>query len=209
VPLVRHAQLSEHSEVRERSRISQGRFHPPRQHCHVDASRFHRDAGVPAHVHSDRNTGRYSDRYTVAELVGRYSNIPELPLFGQSSPDTKCANGPEPIQTPLPRVHAIHRRLSFGRLQQLLADYQAGTSANQLARRYDLSRASIRVLLREADMPRRYQAITKAETDQAVELYAAGLTIAQVAAKLDRPWATVQTALTRRGVVRRSRHDYC
>jgi hypothetical protein len=39
-------------------------------------------------------------------------------------------------------------------------------------------------------------------------LYQSGLTISQVAVKLDRPWSTVQTALTRRGVVRRQRWDY-
>jgi hypothetical protein len=50
--------------------------------------------------------------------------------------------------------------------------------------------------------------MTPAETDHAVELYAAGSTIAEVAAVLDRPCGTIQNALVRRGVARRSRHDY-
>jgi hypothetical protein len=93
-------------------------------------------------------------------------------------------------------------------VQQLLGDYQAGISANQLAVRYQLSRSSVRRLLREAGVPRRYQAMTDGEVDQAVALYQAGLTISEVAAKLDRPWSTAQTALGRRGIVRRRRHDY-
>jgi hypothetical protein len=93
-------------------------------------------------------------------------------------------------------------------VRQLVRDYQAGVSANQLATRYQLSRSSIRRLLRESGTPRRYQAMIDAEVNQAVELYQSGLTIAQVAAKLNRPWSTVQTALTRRDVARRSWHDY-
>jgi AraC-like DNA-binding protein len=63
-------------------------------------------------------------------------------------------------------------------VQQLLGDYQAGISANQLATRYQLSRSSVRRLLRESGTPRRYQAMTEDEVVRAVELYQSGLTIA-------------------------------
>jgi DNA-binding NarL/FixJ family response regulator len=142
------------------------------------------------------------------ELLGRYSNITKPLLSGQPGFGSRPPNRSKLAETPAPRIHAIHRRLSSKRLQQLLADYQAGISANQLALRYELSRASIRGLLRESGVPRRYQAMTEAEIQQVVQLYQSGLTISQVAAKLDRPCSTVQTALTRCGVVRRSRHDY-
>jgi DNA-binding NarL/FixJ family response regulator len=89
-----------------------------------------------------------------------------------------------------------------------VGDYQSGVSANQLAVRYQLSRSSVRRLLRESGTPRRYQAMTEAEVDQASELYRSGLTITEVAVKLNRPWSTVQTTLSRRGVDRRRRHDY-
>ncbi len=144
----------------------------------------------------------------LVEVVGRYSNIPRLLLSGQSRHGVRRANPPGPVKTPTPRVHALYRRLGPEGLQQVLTDYQAGISANQLAPRYGLSRASIRSLLRESGVARRYQAMTEAEINRAVELYQSGLTISQVAAKLGRPWSTVQTALTRRGVVMRSRHDY-
>jgi transposase len=106
-------------------------------------------------------------------------------------------------------VHAIDRRLSPETLQQLVGVYQAGVSANQLAVRYQLSRSSVRRLLRESGVARRYQAMTDEEAHQAVELYQSGLTIAQVAAKLDRPDSTIQTSLARRRIVMRRRHDYC
>jgi transposase len=114
----------------------------------------------------------------------------------------------EPAKSTAPRIHALDRRLSPETLQHVLGDYQTGVSAKQLAVRYQLSRSSVRRLLREADVPRRYRVMSQAEVDQAAELYQSGMTISQVAAKLDRPWSTVQTALTRRDVVRRSRNDY-
>lgn len=135
------------------------------------------------------------------EVVGRYSKLPNLPRLPHFN-----TNHTIPIARP--RIHAIQRRLSQEVREQLLADYQAGISAKQLASRYQLSRSSIRVVLRESGLPQRYQAMTEAETDQAVELYSAGSTIAEVAAVLGRPCSTIQTALARRGVTRRSRHDY-
>ncbi len=86
---------------------------------------------------------------------------------------------------------------------QFVDDYQAGISANQLAVRYQLSRSSVRRLLRKSGVPRRYQAMTKTEIAPSRPAVPTGLTISQMAAKLDRPWSTVQTALTRCGVARR------
>lgn len=136
------------------------------------------------------------------EVVGRYS---KLPAPRSLQPPRSGSLGPSGAE---PRIHAIRRRLSGEVREQLLADYQTGVSAKQLAGRYQLSRSSIRALLRESGLPQRYQIMARAEIDQAVELYAAGLTIAEVAAAIGRPCSTVQTALARRGVARRSRHDY-
>jgi hypothetical protein len=135
------------------------------------------------------------------ELVGRYSKIAKRSKICHF-------NTARPVPVAAPRVHAIQRRLNQETLKQLLADYRAGVSAKQLAKRYHLSRHSIRTVLRESGLPQRYQAMTDAETDRVVELYAVGSTIADVAAALGRPCSTVQTALARRGVVRRRRHDY-
>jgi hypothetical protein len=114
----------------------------------------------------------------------------------------------KPVKSVIPRAHALERRLNPEAVQQLLDDYRTGISSNQLAVRYCLSRGSVQRLLRESGVPRRYQAMIDLEVDQASELYRSGLTISEVAARLNRPWSTVQTALTRRDVVMRSRHDY-
>jgi hypothetical protein len=148
------------------------------------------------------------NKTTMVELVGRYSNIPQPPLPGRTVLLPASAKHPKRVKTPAPRVHAIDRRLSPETLQQFVGDYQAGVSANQLAMRYQLSRSSVRRLLRESGVARRYQAMTELEAGQAAELYQSGLTISEVAAKLDRPPSTVQTALARRGVDMRRRHDY-
>ena len=142
------------------------------------------------------------------EVLGRYSNFPQPLLSGQSILPPSYAKQPKSVKPPAPRIHALSRRLSPETVQRLVDDYHAGVSANQLATRYQFSRSSVRRLLRESGVPRRYQAMAELEADQATQLYQSGLTISEAAAKLDRPWSTVQTALTRRGVVRRSRHDY-
>lgn len=142
------------------------------------------------------------------EVVGRYSNFPQPLTYAQSIRVARDSKPAKPVKSAAPRVHALERRLRPEVVQQILDDYQTGTSANQLAVRYCLSRGSIQRLVRESSVPRRYQTMTDLEVDHACELYRSGLTISQVAAKLERPWSTVQTALTRGGVVMRSRHDY-
>lgn len=144
----------------------------------------------------------------MVEVVGRYSNYPKPLLSGQSVRTLPDAIQPEQVKSADPRAHALDRRLSPEALQQLLGDYQAGVSANQLAVRYQLGRSSIRRLLRESGVPRRYQAMTEDEIDQAVDLYESGLTISRAAIQLGRPQSTVQTALSRRDVDMRNRHDY-
>lgn len=148
-----------------------------------------------------RRFGQGLNKTTMVEVLGRYSKI--------AKPSNICHfNTVRPVPIAAPRVHAVGRRLSAEIRQQLLADYQAGVSAKELARRYQLSRSSIRAVLRASGLPQRYQAMTVVELDQAVELYAGGSTIAEVASVLGRPYSTVQTALTQRSVAMRRRHDY-
>jgi len=123
----------------------------------------------------------------LVELLGRYSNIPQPLLSGQPAHALLSIKRPKPVDSPAPRIHALDRRLSPELLQRFLGDYQAGISANRLAARYQLSRSSIRRLLRESEVPRRYQVMTEHEADQAAELYQAGLTISDVAASWTGP----------------------
>lgn len=167
---------------------------------------MHRGAAIYAVADDERRSG--VRKVELVEVVGRYSNFPPPLLSGQTIRALRDAIRPEPVKSPAPRVHALDRRLSSGVVRQLLGDYQTGVSANQLALRYQLSRSSVRRLLRESGVPRRYQAMTEVEIDQAVELYMSGSTIAEVAVVLSRPCSTVLTALTRRGVTMRRRHDY-
>ena len=180
---------------RARSRGTLGGVLAGRRHPRLSGFTY-----APRLERTEREEG--SNKETMVEVVSRYSKLP-APLLLGSSKSLSC-----PAVHSAPRVHALHRRLSQEIRDQLLADYQAGISAKQLAGRYQLSRSSIRVLLRESGLPQRYQAMTETETNQAVELYGAGSTIAEVAAVLGRPCSTIQTALARRGVARRSRHDY-
>lgn len=76
------------------------------------------------------------------EVLGRYSNFPQPLLSGQFVTASQHAKRLEAVQSPAPSVHSIDRRVSPETLQRILGDYQAGVSANQLAARYELSRAA-------------------------------------------------------------------
>jgi DNA-binding NarL/FixJ family response regulator len=140
--------------------------------------------------------------------MGRYSNFPQALLSGQSGRAALATKRPNCQRSPSPRVHALHRRLSPETQRQLQTEYQTGTSANQLAIRYQLNRASVRRLIQRGGIPPNRRSLTEAEVEQAVELYATGLTVARVAAQLGRPPTTVHATLRQRGVQLRSRHDY-
>jgi hypothetical protein len=142
------------------------------------------------------------------ELLGRYSNFPQPLLSGQAGQAALARKRPDIQQSPPPRVHALHRRLSPETQRRLQTEYQTGASANQLAIRYHLNRASVRQLIQRAGIPPNRRSLTEAEIEQAMKLYATGLTVALVAAELGRPPTTVHATLRQHGVQLRSRHDY-
>jgi hypothetical protein len=54
-----------------------------------------------------------------------------------------------PPESPTPRVHAVHHRLSADTIQQLITDYQAGAPSTQLMLTYNLGKGTVLRLLRE------------------------------------------------------------
>lgn len=134
------------------------------------------------------------------EVLGRYSNIPNLPQLPQQYNTSHTV----PIATSY--VHAVRRRLSAEAIQQLVSDYQAGVPSTQLATRYGISKGAVLRLLREQGIPIRRQAMTEADIDQAAQLYRAGNSLAAVGAKLGYDHGTVWQALKRAEVAMRDTH---
>jgi DNA invertase Pin-like site-specific DNA recombinase len=89
------------------------------------------------------------------EIIERYSNLGDLrkQLVRLAR---ELAKQPPQEQTPRsqPRVHKLERRLAPEVLEQLVADYRAGMSANQLMRSYHLGKGTVLRVLHEAGVVR-------------------------------------------------------
>lgn len=89
----------------------------------------------------------------------------------------------------------------------LVTDYQNGTPTTELTGRYQLSKGSVLQILEAAGIQMRRQGLTDDQATRAVQLYEAGLSLAQVATRLHSAPTTINRALVARGVMLRGRHD--
>jgi hypothetical protein len=138
--------------------------------------------------------------------MGRYSNFFPPLLSGQNNRLIQDVPAPESPKSPTPRVHAVHRRLSTDTIQQLIADYQAGTPSTQLMVTYSLGKGTVLRLLREHGVQLRHQRMTPTDVAQAIQLYQAGNSLAAIGTKLGYDHAAIWQALKRAGVPRRDSH---
>jgi uncharacterized protein (DUF433 family) len=148
----------------------------------------------------------------VVELSRRYSNHPQLLEqlattwqrleTEQWQPTVDEALVPKSAGT---RPHALSRRLTPVAVAALLADYQAGASSLELARRYGVGKASVLALLDRHNVPRRHQPMTQQQVARP-SLYESGLSVAAVSNKLGVPARTVHRTLQRAGVQMRDTH---
>ncbi len=96
------------------------------------------------------------------------------------------------------------RRLSPAEQVAVLVAYQAGNSMAALAVRYGVRRSTISELLRRGGSPPRVErAISPSEVDNAVHLYAQGLSLVRVGVQLEYNAETIRKQLKRRGVLLR------
>ena len=69
-----------------------------------------------------------------------------------------------------------HRRyLSSEQIDQLAADYQAGSSTKDLGAEYGIHRNTVSTLLKRRGLPLRYRRLEPKDVDLAIELYRTGL----------------------------------
>jgi hypothetical protein len=85
-------------------------------------------------------------------------------------------------------------------MQQLLADYQAGSTCRQLAERYGLARSTVIGLLRKHGVEIRHPRVTQAEQAEMVQLYRAGVRQVDIAARFGRDPGNIWHVLKRAGV---------
>lgn len=99
----------------------------------------------------------------------------------------RARTNPDEPPTPAPERYKLDQRLDAETIAQLVADYEAGASSAQLGRDYGMSKTSVLRLLHEAGATIRRQGLTPEQIEQAILLYAAGLSLVQVGAELRRP----------------------
>lgn len=98
----------------------------------------------------------------------------------------------------------LSHRLTPDMMGDIVRRYQAGEPTTTLSKDFGVSRSGIASLLRKEGVALRGQAMTQEAIDRAVALYRQGLTIRQVADKVDYSYSTVRSALRSKGISIRS-----
>lgn len=88
-------------------------------------------------------------------------------------------------------------------IEQLVSDYQAGTSMTAIAKRHGLHRTTVATQLRASDVELRRRGMSAAQLEEASQLYAKGWSLARLGERYDCAADTVRLALMKRGVVMR------
>ncbi|HEY6810474.1 MAG TPA: helix-turn-helix domain-containing protein [Propionibacteriaceae bacterium] len=81
----------------------------------------------------------------------------------------------------------------------MVAEYAAGTTADELGRRYGIAKSSVLRLLRQAGTAVRHPRLSPTETALLVELFRTGVTQKDIAKRLGRSPSAVWHCLRRAG----------
>lgn len=103
------------------------------------------------------------------------------------------------------RSWLIRRRLSDGRVAELVALYRSGVGTPALSKRFGISKPSVLELLHDHGVRMRRQPLTMTQRARAVQLYKEGLAIKPIAAELDSSFGAVHRVLKAEGVPLRPR----
>lgn len=135
----------------------------------------------------------------LVELMGRYSNIPELPKLDQITPVQRAI-------TSSPRVHNAEKRLGLKKVAELIAAYEAGSPTTELMITYNLGKGTVLRLLRDHGVQLRNQSLTADQVGEAIRLYLHGWSLAKVGRQFGRDHTVIRDALERAGIPRRDSH---
>ena len=90
--------------------------------------------------------------------------------------------------------------LSPGRVDELVALYQAGATLVELGERFSVHRRTVAAHLERRSVPIRRRGLNEARLAEAVELYAGGLTLMEVGLRVGVSQQAVRRALAAEGV---------
>lgn len=106
----------------------------------------------------------------------------------------------QPTLAPSIPIRNLRRRLSSETIVEVVQRYQAGQHTTALSKEYGISKSGLISLLRSEGVTLRRRPLSKAATERAVRLYKHGLTIQQVADRVDSSYGTIRNMLHREGV---------
>jgi DNA-binding CsgD family transcriptional regulator len=112
---------------------------------------------------------------------------------------------PSPLFEPAP-LHRRPRPLIRDQREHLIADYQAGATIYDLARRYGIHRHTVGKHLADAGVQARRHGLSTDELATARHLYAQGQSLARIGDQLGYDHGTIRRALLRAGVPMRDTH---
>jgi hypothetical protein len=99
----------------------------------------------------------------------------------------------------------LTQRLSPAVIGQLIIDYEAGRTIDELVPQYTLSHGSVVRLLHEHGVAMRNQGLSAEQIAQAAQLYRSGLSVAKIGKLFEVDGTTAWTALKRAGIQMRPR----
>jgi DNA-directed RNA polymerase specialized sigma24 family protein len=105
------------------------------------------------------------------------------------------------------QVQQIQRRLPVKTIMTLVRAYQAGSSVNELAKRFNIHRVTVRSHLEHNGVPRRanQRKLSDEQVAEAAQLYRGGWSLAKLGQRFDVHAETVRRELRSAGVERRPR----
>ncbi len=118
----------------------------------------------------------------------------------------KLADQPLRPLTPLPRDDGVLPRLGPDGIAQLVAEYEAGATTNELVEQFKISKGAVVRLLHEHGVAMRRQSPTDEQAAEAVRLYGTGLSLAAVGSTLGFDAHTIRRVLLQAEVRMRDSH---
>lgn len=108
----------------------------------------------------------------------------------------------------LPRLASPrgHRKLPARTRQEIVDRYQAGERVIDIARALSINKVTVIDHLNRADVKRRPRGMSDVQINEAVRLYASGVSLARIGERLGFSARTIQSRLRERGVRFRDTH---
>lgn len=98
------------------------------------------------------------------------------------------------------------KRLTESEISILVANYRAGSPITALADKFEVNRQTIAVHLKRQGVMLHVTRMSDEEAEEALRLYATGLSMTQVGKRLGRSASLVYLTLKRRGITARDSH---